>query len=116
MSSARPAKAREFGPNATTADFANVQVVNSTATGVFNAAGTSTGGMRIQVDSGVVNFNATIDATNTALLNKLGGGELILSGTLGFIMSALEAKDYGIVDEVISNRELASVAVPAGVS
>jgi ATP-dependent Clp protease, protease subunit len=32
-----------------------------------------------------------------------------------FIMSALEAKDYGIVDEVISNRELASVAVPAGV-
>jgi ATP-dependent Clp protease, protease subunit len=33
-----------------------------------------------------------------------------------FIMSALEAKDYGIVDEVISNRELASVAVPAGVS
>jgi ATP-dependent Clp protease, protease subunit len=33
-----------------------------------------------------------------------------------FIMSALEAKDYGIVDEVISNRELASVAVPAGVA
>ena len=33
-----------------------------------------------------------------------------------FIMSALEAQDYGIVDEVISNRELASVAVPAGVS
>ena len=33
-----------------------------------------------------------------------------------FIMSALEAKDYGIVDEVISNRELAAVAVPAGVS
>jgi len=33
-----------------------------------------------------------------------------------FIMSALEARDYGIVDEVISNRELASVAVPAGVS
>jgi ATP-dependent Clp protease protease subunit len=33
-----------------------------------------------------------------------------------FIMSALEAKEYGIVDEVISNRELASVAVPAGVS
>jgi ATP-dependent Clp protease protease subunit len=33
-----------------------------------------------------------------------------------FIMSALEAKDYGIVDEVISNRELASVAMPAGVS
>ena len=32
-----------------------------------------------------------------------------------FIMSALEAKEYGIVDEVISNRELASVAVPAGV-
>jgi len=32
-----------------------------------------------------------------------------------FIMSALEAKDYGIVDEVITNRELASVAVPAGV-
>jgi ATP-dependent Clp protease protease subunit len=33
-----------------------------------------------------------------------------------FIMSAIEAKDYGIVDEVISNRELASVGVPAGVS
>ena len=27
-----------------------------------------------------------------------------------------EAKDYGIVDEVITNRELAAVAVPAGVS
>jgi ATP-dependent Clp protease protease subunit len=33
-----------------------------------------------------------------------------------FIMSALEAQEYGIVDEVISNRELASVGVPAGVS
>ena len=33
-----------------------------------------------------------------------------------FIMSALEAKDYGMIDEVISNRELAAVAVPAGVS
>ena len=33
-----------------------------------------------------------------------------------FIMSALEAKDYGMIDEVISNRELASVPVPAGVS
>ena len=33
-----------------------------------------------------------------------------------FIMSADEAKDYGIVDEVISNRELASVAAAAGVS
>ena len=33
-----------------------------------------------------------------------------------FIMSATEAKEYGIVDEVISNRELASVGVPAGVS
>jgi ATP-dependent Clp protease protease subunit len=33
-----------------------------------------------------------------------------------FIMSALEAREYGIVDEVITNRELASVAVPAGVS
>ena len=31
-----------------------------------------------------------------------------------FIMSAVEAKDYGIVDEVISNRELASVATAAG--
>ena len=31
-------------------------------------------------------------------------------------MSAVEAKDYGIVDEVISNRELASVATAAGVS
>ena len=33
-----------------------------------------------------------------------------------FIMSAIEAKEYGIVDEVISNRELASVAAAAGVS
>ena len=33
-----------------------------------------------------------------------------------FIMSGIEAKDYGIVDEVISNRELASVATAAGVS
>jgi ATP-dependent Clp protease protease subunit len=33
-----------------------------------------------------------------------------------FIMSAVEAQDYGIVDEVISNRELASVAAAAGVS
>jgi ATP-dependent Clp protease protease subunit len=33
-----------------------------------------------------------------------------------FIMSATEAKEYGIVDEVITNRELASVGVPAGVS
>jgi ATP-dependent Clp protease protease subunit len=33
-----------------------------------------------------------------------------------FIMSAIEAKEYGIVDEVITNRELASVGVPAGVS
>ena len=33
-----------------------------------------------------------------------------------FIMSANEAKEYGIVDEVISNRELAAVGVPAGVS
>ena len=32
-----------------------------------------------------------------------------------FIMSANEAKDYGIVDEVISNRELAAVAPAAGV-
>jgi ATP-dependent Clp protease, protease subunit len=33
-----------------------------------------------------------------------------------FIMSAEEAKEYGIVDEVISNRELAAVAPAAGVS
>jgi ATP-dependent Clp protease, protease subunit len=33
-----------------------------------------------------------------------------------FIMSAIEAKEYGIVDEVITNRDLASVGVPAGVS
>jgi len=33
-----------------------------------------------------------------------------------FIMGAIEAKEYGIVDEVITNRELAAVAVPAGVS
>ena len=33
-----------------------------------------------------------------------------------FIMSASEAADYGIVDEVITNRELAQVAAAAGVS
>ena len=33
-----------------------------------------------------------------------------------FIMSATEAKEYGIVDEVITNRELAALPVPAGVS
>ncbi len=33
-----------------------------------------------------------------------------------FIMGANEAKEYGIVDEVITNRELAAVSVPAGVS
>ena len=33
-----------------------------------------------------------------------------------FIMSATEAKEYGIVDEVITNRELAAVPLPAGVS
>jgi ATP-dependent Clp protease, protease subunit len=33
-----------------------------------------------------------------------------------FIMSAVEAREYGLVDEVISNRELASVAAAAGVS
>ena len=33
-----------------------------------------------------------------------------------FIMSVVEAQNYGIVDEVISNRELASVATAAGVS
>jgi ATP-dependent Clp protease protease subunit len=33
-----------------------------------------------------------------------------------FIMGANEAKEYGIVDEVITNRELGAVSVPAGVS
>jgi ATP-dependent Clp protease protease subunit len=33
-----------------------------------------------------------------------------------FIMGANEAKEYGIVDEVITSRELASLSVPAGVS
>jgi ATP-dependent Clp protease protease subunit len=33
-----------------------------------------------------------------------------------FIMSADEAKEYGIVDEILTNRELASVAAAAGVS
>ncbi|MGZ6954117.1 MAG: ATP-dependent Clp protease proteolytic subunit [Acidimicrobiia bacterium] len=33
-----------------------------------------------------------------------------------FIMGANEAKEYGIVDEVITNRELSAVSVPAGVS
>jgi ATP-dependent Clp protease protease subunit len=33
-----------------------------------------------------------------------------------FIMSADEAKGYGIVDEILTNRELSSVAAAAGVS
>ncbi|MFN8025921.1 MAG: ATP-dependent Clp endopeptidase proteolytic subunit ClpP [Acidimicrobiia bacterium] len=33
-----------------------------------------------------------------------------------FIMSATEAKEYGIIDEILSNRELSAVGVPAGVS
>jgi ATP-dependent Clp protease protease subunit len=33
-----------------------------------------------------------------------------------FIMSAPEAKEYGIVDEILTNRELASVATASGVS
>ena len=33
-----------------------------------------------------------------------------------FIMSAAEAKDYGIVDEILTNRELSSIGIPAGVS
>jgi ATP-dependent Clp protease, protease subunit len=33
-----------------------------------------------------------------------------------FIMSAAEAKAYGIVDEILTNRELSSVAAAAGVS
>jgi ATP-dependent Clp protease protease subunit len=33
-----------------------------------------------------------------------------------FIMSAPEAKEYGIIDEILTNRELASVGVAAGVS
>jgi len=33
-----------------------------------------------------------------------------------FIMSAEEAKNYGIVDDLLTNRELASVAPAAGVS
>jgi len=33
-----------------------------------------------------------------------------------FIMSAPEAREYGIVDDILSNRELASVGVAAGVS
>jgi len=33
-----------------------------------------------------------------------------------FIMSAPEAREYGIIDEVITNRELAAVASAAGVS
>ena len=33
-----------------------------------------------------------------------------------FIMSAEEAKIYGMVDEVITNRELSAVSIPSGVS
>jgi ATP-dependent Clp protease protease subunit len=33
-----------------------------------------------------------------------------------FIMSADEAKDYGIIDEVISTRELAGLPQAAGVA
>jgi len=33
-----------------------------------------------------------------------------------FIMSAAEGKEYGVIDEVLTNRELAAVATAAGVS
>ncbi len=33
-----------------------------------------------------------------------------------FIMSADEAREYGLIDEVLTNRELAAVATAAGVS
>ncbi len=33
-----------------------------------------------------------------------------------YIMGALEAKEYGIIDEVLTSRELLAVGVPAGVS
>jgi ATP-dependent Clp protease protease subunit len=33
-----------------------------------------------------------------------------------FIMSAEEGKEYGVIDEVLTNRELAAVATAAGVS
>ena len=33
-----------------------------------------------------------------------------------FIMSAAEAKDYGIIDEVITTRELAGIPAAAGVA
>jgi ATP-dependent Clp protease protease subunit len=33
-----------------------------------------------------------------------------------FVMTAAEAREYGIIDEVITNRELAAVAAAAGVS
>jgi len=33
-----------------------------------------------------------------------------------FIMGADEAREYGIVDEVLTSRELAAVPPPAGVS
>lgn len=33
-----------------------------------------------------------------------------------FIMSAIEAKEYGIIDEVLSNRELAQIPIAAGVN
>ena len=33
-----------------------------------------------------------------------------------FIMSAPEAKDYGMVDEILTNRELTAVGIAAGVS
>ena len=32
-----------------------------------------------------------------------------------FIMSAPESKEYGIIDEVLTNRDLAAVSVPPGV-
>ena len=33
-----------------------------------------------------------------------------------FIMSADEGREYGVIDEVLTNRELAAVATAAGVS
>jgi ATP-dependent Clp protease protease subunit len=33
-----------------------------------------------------------------------------------FIMSAEESKEYGVIDDVLTNRELSQVATAAGVS
>ena len=57
------------------------------------------------------------DLLNNMLADDTGQtGERVSKDTdRDFIMSADEAKEYGVVDEILTNRELASVSTAAGV-